>query len=110
MAQDIGNIQLLSLYVGGRDGGIIIAASAAQTTKVVHLIQCLENDTTFTVLAGEDQNGTARNLITANGYSGVALEKGTLVFAPFGGKLSSFTADKKLRYFRMAATGRSQND
>ena len=108
---DISNIQLLSLYVGGRDGGIIVAASAAQTTKVIHLIECLEANTTFTVLAGVDQDGsTARNYITGNGYSGVALPQGHLVFAPFGGKISSFTADKAVRYFRMAKTERTQND
>ncbi len=102
--------QLLSLYVGGRDGGIIVAASAAQTAKVVHLIQCLEDVTTFSVLSGNDQDDTARNLLTANGYAGVALDKGTLVFAPYGGKLTTFTADKKLRYFRMAASDRTQNN
>ena len=106
----ITEIQLLSLYVGGRDGGIIVAASTATTGKVIHLIECLEADTTFSVLAGADQDGTARNLVTANGYSGVALPKGTLVFAPFGGKLSSFTADKAVRYFRMPTTERLQND
>ena len=110
MAQDISNIQLLSLYVGGRDGGIRVAASAAQTGKIIHMIQCLEDGTEFTVLAGEDQDGTARNYLTANGYSGETWDKGSLHFAPFGGKISSFTADKKVRYFRMAATKRSQND
>lgn len=106
----IQEIQLLSLYVGGRDGGIIVAASAAQTSKVIHMIEVLEEGTTFSVLAGEDQDGTARNLISDNGYSGVALGKGSLVFAPFGGKISSYTADGLTRYFRMAATGRTQND
>jgi len=107
---DIGDLQLLSLFVGGRDGGIIVAASAAQTSKVIHLIECLEADTTFTVLAGEDQDGTARNLITANGYSGVALPQGKLVAAPFGGHIDSFTADKAVQYYRLPETKRLQND
>ena len=110
MAQDIGNIQLLSLYVGGRDGGIYVAASTAQSGKVIHMIQCLEDTTEFTVLAGEDQDETARDYITDNGYSGVTWDKGSLHFAPFGGKIEEFTADKPVRYFRLAASGRSQND
>ena len=111
MAQKIQDIQLLSLYVGGRDGGIVVAASTATTAKVIHMIQCLEDDTEFTVLAGVEQDGTtARNLITGNGYSGIKWAKVSLHFAPFGGKISSFTADKAVRYFRMADTGRTQND
>lgn len=106
----ITEIQLLSLYVGGRDGGILVAASTATTGKVIHMIECLEADTTFSVLAGEDQDESARNLITGNGYSGVALPIGTLVFAPFGGKIEDFTADKAVRYFRLADTNREQND
>lgn len=106
----IQDIQLLSLYVGGRDGGTIVAASTATEDKVIHMIECLEADTTFSVLAGEDQDGTARNMITGNGYSGVALPQNTLVFAPFGGKIEDFTADKAVRYFRMATTERTQND
>ena len=107
---DISNIQLLSLYVGGRDGGIRVAASAV-SGKVIHLIQCLEDDTEFTVLAGVEQDGTtARNYVTENGYSGAKWDKGSLHFAPFGGKISSFTADKDVRYFRMAKTERKQND
>jgi len=107
---NITNIQLLSLYVGGRDGGIIVAASTATSGKVIHMIECLEADTTFSVLAGEDQDETARNMLTANGYAGVALPQGHLVCAPFGGKISAFTADKAVRYFRMAASERKQND
>ena len=110
MAQDIGNIQLLSLYVGGRDGGIYVAASAAQTSKIIHLIQCLQDDTEFSVLAGEDQDETAREWLADNDYTGIKWDKGSGHFAPVGGKISSFTADKPVRYFRMAATGRSQND
>lgn len=102
--------QLNALFVGGRDGGIIVAASTATTTKVIHMIECLEADTTFSVLAGADQDGTTRNLITANGYSGVALPIGTLVFAPFGGNIDSFTADKAVRYFRLPTTERKQTD
>ena len=103
-------VQINSLFVGGRDGGILVAASTATTAKVIHLIECLEADTTFTVLDGADQDTTTRNLITANGYSGVALPIGTLVFAPFGGNIDSFTADKAVRYFRMATTERKQTD
>ena len=110
MANRISLVQINSLFIGGRDGGIIVAASAAQTTKVIHLIECLEANTTFTVLAGADQDGTTRNLITANGYSGVALPQGTLVFAPFGGNIDSFTADKIVRYSRYATTERKQTD
>ena len=106
----ITELQMLSLYVGGRDGGIIVAASAAQTTKVIHMIECLEASTTFTVLTAEDQDESARNMLTANGYAGVALPQGHLVFSPFGGKISAFTADKKVRYLRMPTTERLQND
>lgn len=106
----IQDIQLLSLYVGGRDGGIIVAASAAQTGKVIHMIECLEANTTFTVLTAEDKDESARNMLTANGYAGVALPQGHLVCAPFGGKISAFTADKAVRYFRLPSTERLQND
>jgi hypothetical protein len=110
-ATKITSIQLLALYVGGRDGGVIQAASTAASGKVIHMIECLEADTTFTVLAGVDADGsTARNYITDNGYSGVALPQGTLVCAAFGGKISSFTADKAVRYFRLPNTSPIQND
>ena len=102
--------QILSLFVGGRDGGINVAASTATTAKVIHMIECLEDTTIFTVLAGADQDGTTRNLITANGYSGLELSKGYLVFAPFGGNIDSFTADKAVRYFRLPTTERKQTD
>ncbi len=106
----ITELQMLSLYVGGRDGGIRVAASAAQTTKMIHLIQCLEDDTEFSVLAGEDQDEAAREYLADNGYSGAKWDKGSLHFAPLGGKISSFTADKSVRYFRMPTTERLQND
>lgn len=105
----INEMQMLSLFVGGRDGGII-AASGAVSGQVIHMIEVLEDDTTFTVLSGENQDGTARNLISANGYNGVALGAGALVFAPFGGYISAFTADKSVRYFRMPASDRTQNN
>jgi hypothetical protein len=106
----IQNWQLLSLYVGGRDGGVIVAASTATSSKVIHMIECLEADTTFTVLTAEDQDESARNMLTANGYAGVALPQGHLVCAPFGGHISAFTADKAVRYLRMPASERLQND
>lgn len=110
-ATKITSIQLLALYVGGRDGGINVAASTAQTAKVIHLIECLEEDTVFSVLAGVDADGsTARNYVVANGYGSVTLPKGTLVFAAFGGKISSFTCNKKVRYFRLPNTTPIQND
>ena len=107
----ISNTQLFSLMLGGRDGGIIVAGTTATTGKVIHLIECLEADTTFTVLAGVEADGsTARNYIVANGYSGVALPIGHLIGAPLGGKISSFTADKAVRYFRLPTTSTVQND
>ena len=109
MAQ-ITNIQLLSLYVGGRDGGVQVAASTAKTGLVVHMIECLEDDTEFTVLAGEDQDETAREYLANNGYTGIKWAKGSLHFAPFGGKITSFTADKAVRMYRLADTDRNQND
>lgn len=106
----ITELQMLSLYVGGRDGGIIVAASVAQTGKVIHIIECLEAATTFTVLTAADQDESPRNMLTTNGYATVALPQGHLVFAPFGGKISAFTADKAVRYLRMATTERKQTD
>lgn len=107
----IQDIQLLSLYVGGRDGGVYVAGSTAKTGQVIHMIECLEDGTTFSVLSGVDQDGTtARNYLTANGYNGIAWSKGSLHFSPFGGKISSFTADKAVRIFRYAKTERTQND
>lgn len=106
----ITQLQMLSLYVGGRDGGILVAASTATSGKVIHMIECLEANTTFTVLTAEDQDESARNMLTANGYAGVALPQGHLVCAPFGGKISAFTADKAVRYLRMPTTERNQND
>ena len=106
----IKNQQLLSLYVGGRDGGIIKAGAAAVSGAVIHTVQVMEDAATFSVLTAEDQDGTARNMLTANGYAGVALDKGFLVFAPFGGKITAYTCDKKTRYLRMATSNSEQND
>jgi len=106
----LNEIQFLSRFVGGRDGGIHVAASTATTGKVIHMIQCLEDSTEFSVLAGEDQDGSARNYVTGNGYSGITWDKGSLHFAPMGGHISSFTADKAVRYFRLPKSDRTQND
>ena len=107
---EISNFELAGLELGGRDGGVIVAGAAAQTGKVINMIECLEASTTFTVLAGEDQNTSARNLIVANGYSGIALPIGTKVFAPIGGHISSYTADKITRYSKLPGSNRTQNN
>lgn len=106
----ITNNQLLSLQFGGRDGGIYKAASTAVEDAVIHMIELLADDTTFTVLAAEDQDGTVRNMLTANGYATIALAKTVKIYAPFGGKITDFTADKPVRYFRLPTSNRSQND
>lgn len=102
--------QMLSLYVGGRDGGIHNAASNALTSEVIHMIECLEDTTVFTVLSGKDQDGTARNYITTNDYGGEEWAKGDLIFAPFGGFLDTVTCDKRIRYYRLPTTSRKQID
>ena len=107
---DISELQVLSLNQGGRDGGIVVAASVATEDEIIDKIECLEASTTFTVLAGQDQDGTARDLIADNGYSGIALPIGTVIWAPFGGFIEDFTADQIVRYSRMAASGRDKND
>jgi hypothetical protein len=107
---DISNFELAGLELGGNDGGIIVAASAAQTSKVINMIECLEAATTFTALEGENQDGTARNLLTANGYAGVALPIGTKVFAPIGGFIEEYTADKITRYSKLPGSNRTQNN
>ncbi len=103
-------LQLLSLYVGGRDGGKHNAASNALTNQVIHMIECLEDTTVFSVLSGKDQDGTARNYITTNDYGGEEWKAGTLIFAPTGGFIDTVTADKRLRYYRMPTTSRIQID
>lgn len=110
MSFNLSEIQFLSLYVGGIDGGIVQDAASAFTAGEVHLIEILEDDTEFTVLSGKNQDDTARNFITDNNYSGKKWGKGYLVFAPFAGYIDTFTADKDVRYFRIPDTGRKRNE
>ena len=109
MARDLNAIDFFSLYLGGEDGGMYVAASTETTAKQIHLIEVMGDSCTFTVLSGENQDGTARNMLTANGYTGVAFDKGDLIYAPLGGFIAAFTADQAVRYYSFPDSNRSLN-
>ena len=109
MARDLNAIDFFSLYLGGEDGGIYVAGATATTAKKIHLIEVMEDTATFSVLSGENQDGTARNMLTANGYTAVAFDKGTLIYAPMGGFISAVTCDKAVRYYSFPDSNRSLN-
>lgn len=106
----LNEIGFLGLYVGGTDGGIRVDASAAVTAKEIHVIEILEDNTAFTVLSGKNQDDTARNYITDNNYASKTWQPGTLIFAPQGGYIDAYTADKETRRFKMANTDRTRNE
>jgi len=90
----------LSLYLGGEDGGIIKNAGAV-TDQKCHLLEVMEDGCTFTVMTGANQLGEAVNFMTANNYTGFVFDKGDYVYAPDGGYIGAYTADKKVRQYTM---------
>jgi hypothetical protein len=106
----LNEIGYLGLYVGGEDGGIRVNASTAVSDEEIHVIEILEDNTTFTVLTGKDQGGTTRDYMTSNNYTGKLWQPGTLIFAPQGGYITTYTADKETRRFKMANTSRKRNE
>jgi len=110
MARDLGLMDLSALALGGKDGGMLAAASAAVAGVKCHVIEVLEDSATFTLMTAENQDGSARNMLSANGYDSVVLAVGTLVYAPFGGFISAFTCDKATRRFTLPDSNRLQNN
>lgn len=112
MARDLTQIDFLSLYLGGEDGGVYVASATAVTGKQIALIEVMDDSATFSVLSGEAQNGSAIDMVNAAqnnyGVSG-AWNRGDLIAAPMGGFISAFTCDKACRYFRVPDSNRSLN-
>ena len=106
----ITQIQMLSLYVGGADGNKRQNASTALTGGEVHLIKVLVDGTTFSALSAIDQDGNTVNMLTANNLTSKVFNEGDLVFAPFGGYISAFTASQETEYFKMPSTERSRQE
>lgn len=102
--------QLLSLYVGGADGNKRQDASTALSGAEVHLIKVLVDGTTFSVLSAVDQDGSAVNMLTANNLASKVFNEGDLVFSPFGGYISAYTASQETEYYKMPSTGRTRQE
>ena len=109
MARDLNALDFFALYLGGKDGGQYVAGATATTAKQIQLIEVMEDIATFSVLSGENQDGTSRNMLTGNGYTGIAFNRGDLIYAPYGGFISAFTCDKAVRYFSFPDTNRTLN-
>ena len=84
------NIQLLSAYVGGGNGGKYIATSTADAA--VHFLY-VASDTVFTVLTDSDDT----NLITSKAISGVTVPVG-VIFAPAQGSDGTIAKIKAVSY------------
>ncbi len=108
--RDLNQMDYLSLYAGGIDGGIVRDGSSALTGAEIHMIEVLVDDTEFTVLSAQSQADATINMLTANNYTSKTWKAGKLLFAPFGGHITAFTADQDVRYFRLPGTNRKRNE
>ena len=105
------NLQYLSLYVGGADGGIVQDADAALAGAELHMIEVLVDNTEFSVLSRTTQADVVVNMLSGvNNYAGKKWKSGSLIFAGHGGFITAFTADADVLYFTLAGSGRDQNE
>jgi len=84
------NIQLLSTYIGGGNGGKYIATATANAA--VYFLY-VASDTVFTVLTDSDDT----NLITSKAISGVTVPAG-VIFAPAQGSDGTIAKIKAVSY------------
>lgn len=88
------NFQLLSLGLGGADGGIQqSSADSAKTGLTCHILQ-VTADTVFTTLTGVDRDGSSVNMLTANNLTGITVSAPATISAPDvgqGGYISTIT-------------------
>ena len=110
VTRDLVQLDYLALYAGGLDGGIIRDGSSALATAEIHMIEILVDGTGFSVLAAQSQADAAVNMLTANNYTGKTFAKGQLVFPPFGGHITTMTADQDVRYFKFPTSYRKRNE
>lgn len=110
ITRDLTQMDYLALYAGGIDGGIIRDASSALTGAEIHMIEILVNGTGFTVLTAQSQADAEVLMLTVNNYTGKTFAKGQLVFPPFGGHITTMTADQDVRYFKFPTTYRKRNE
>ena len=106
----LNELAYFSLYLGGLDGGIYVAASTAQTGKDRHLIEVLEDNATFSVINAVDQNKATRNMVTTNNLGSRTYNTGDLVYAPNGGHISAYTCDKATQHYAMPTSDRTKNE
>ena len=110
ITRDLNQMDYLALYAGGLDGGIIRDASSALTGAEIHMIEVLVDDTEFTALSAQSQADATVNMLTANNYTSKTWKAGKLIFAPFGGHITTMTADQDVRYFKFPTSYRKRNE
>ena len=110
MAQNINQLDYFSLYLGGLNGGVYVAANTAKTGLKRHLIEVLENGATFTVLSAIDQDGDAVDMTAAgtNNFGVREYNTGDLVYAPDGGYITAYTCDKATQHYAIPTSNRKQ--
>lgn len=107
--RDLSQNDYLSIYLGGKDGGVHVPASTAVTSIKRHLIEIRADNTSFSVLTAVDQDGNAVNMLTGvNNYNGVAFDKKEFISAPNGGYISAYTANGITRHFAFPDSNRKQ--
>ncbi len=110
ITRDLSQMDYLALYAGGLDGGIIRDGSSALTGAEIHMIEVLVDGTGFSVLAAQNQADATVNMLTANNYTSKTFSRGQLVFPPFGGHITTMTADQDVRYFKFPTSNRKRNE
>ena len=108
--RDLNQMDYLSLYAGGIDGGIIRDGASALTGAEIHMIEVLVDGTGFSVLTAQSQADAEVLMLAVNNYTGKTFAKGQLIFPPFGGHITTMTADQDVRYFRFPGTNRKRNE
>ena len=110
VTRDLVQLDYLALYAGGLDGGIIRDGSSALTGAEIHMIEILVDNTGFSVLTAQSQADAEVLMLTVNNYAGKTFNKGQLVFPPFGGHITTMTADQDVRYFKFPTSYRKRNE
>lgn len=105
MANRITNYQLLGLFIGGEDGNVRQDADAVGTADC-HMIKVLVDGTTFSVISVINQAGATVDMLDVNNLTAKTWSKGDLVFAPFGGYFTAYTADEETEYYIMPGSDR----
>ena len=108
---NLNELQFFSLYLGGSDGGIYVAGTAAQTGLERHLIEVLEDGATFSVLTAKNQADATVDMaaVGTNNLGARTYNTGDLVYAPHGGYIVTYTCDKATQHYAMPTSLRTKN-